>query len=745
MHVHNNYTHNIIVTFEILMIVFSFILLNKINTNNEQFYKIEETEHQMIKLALQLKKSSHDLTQYARAYVATGNKEFKNKYFRILDIRNGHQPRPANYNSDYWDLHPFISKSNYTSGIPFSFLAQLSTYHFSQTELDLLKRSEENSNRLAKVEKKAFELYDLNTSSSKQQALDLLYSNEYFLAKQGIIYPIHKFMSTINERTQNILQNVEKESNFFLTLFVLLLIFFIIANLYIGHFLNKKDRLLFTEQLMAQRKLSIENDKNNAIFNLQKAIIIVRNENNMSKANSAFFNTFDFVNIQDFLSKHDCICELFMVKEGVSHLTPVMNGLSWVEHINKYPNKVHEAYMLDKNHQERIFTVELQENVYADKTMVVFTDITEIKNQYHTFQRLFETSTDGLLIMKNRKFIAVNDALVKMLNYKNKSEILNLSPLTLLPVFEAEGQRSKNAYKYLMRKCLAKGSSSLEGIHKKANGEEFWCDIAMTKIKIKQEDAIYIRWRDIDEFKKLQFSLEDQVQQQAKALIAHSRLAGIGEMMENITHQWKQPLSIILNLLSLLKLEIKENQNLTIIEEQTKYLNKTIADFNSFSSRLENENSYFDLKKSIQATLNIFEFQANTYNIYIHTNINTTATVQGEIGQFNQALLVILSNAKDALIEHRSTKRAIYITTRENADSIILTISDNAKGIAPDIIDKIFEPYFTTKFKDKGTGIGLSMTYNIIQKSNGDIKVHNNRQGAVFTITLPKFNTKEPL
>ena len=487
----------------------------------------------------------------------------------------------------------------------------------------------------------------------------------------------------------------------------------------------------------------MENDKNNAIFNLQKAIIIVRNEINMSKANSAFFNTFDFLNIEDFLTKHDCICELFIEKKGVPHLLPFMNGISWADHIKKYPHQVHEAYMLDKHKQERIFTVELKDNVYADKTMVVFTDITELKHQYDTFQRLFETSSDGLLIMKSRKFIAVNDALVKLLNYKNSEEILELTPLALFPIFTSEGKTSKEGYKQLMKQCLTEGFSTLEGLHKKASGEEFWCEIAMTKIKIKHKDAIYIRWRDIDEYKKLQFSLEDQVKQQAKALISHSRLAGIGEMMENITHQWKQPLSIILNLVSLLKLELKENQNLNIIEDQTQYLNKTITDFNTFSSRSANEKNYFDLKKSIQSTLNIFEFQAMTYRIAIHTRIDTTATIQGEIGQFNQALLVLLSNAKDALIENTNNNRAIYITTKESTNSIILTIEDNGKGIPIDIMDKIFEPYFTTKFKDKGKGIGLSMAHNIIKKTNGEIHVHNSDHGAIFTITLPKFNPKE--
>jgi signal transduction histidine kinase len=198
-------------------------------------------------------------------------------------------------------------------------------------------------------------------------------------------------------------------------------------------------------------------------------------------------------------------------------------------------------------------------------------------------------------------------------------------------------------------------------------------------------------------------------------------------------------------LVSLLKLTLKDNPDLLIIEEQTSYLNNTITDFNSFSTSSVQEKSYFDLKKSIEVTLNIFEFQAKSSKIDIRLDIEETATIQGNIGKFNQAFLVLLSNAKDALIDdHTKTERIINISTKTNHnDEIILTISDNGGGIALEIIDKIFEPYFTTKFKDKGTGIGLSMTYNIIQKMNGKIEVNNNKEGAVFTIILPKFKPKE--
>ncbi|CAA6813283.1 MAG: Unknown protein [uncultured Sulfurovum sp.] len=227
------------------------------------------------------------------------------------------------------------------------------------------------------------------------------------------------------------------------------------------------------------------------------------------------------------------------------------------------------------------------------------------------------------------------------------------------------------------------------------------------------------------------------IQEAYKSLLTSSRLAVIGEMMENITHQWKQPLSIILNLVTLLKLEIKDNKEIEIIEEQTQYLNKTIVDFTNFSSHSDTEKKSFKINKSIDETIHIFNFQATAHKITIHQDLEEDLTVEGDIGQFNQALLVIFSNAKDAFISKETTKRLISIKSESVDNTTVIKIRDNAGGIPENVIDRIFEPYFTTKFKDKGTGIGLSMTYNIINKMSGNIEVNNCENGAEFTIVIP--------
>ena len=265
----------------------------------------------------------------------------------------------------------------------------------------------------------------------------------------------------------------------------------------------------------------------------------------------------------------------------------------------------------------------------------------------------------------------------------------------------------------------------------------------LNKETLKLFDDVSETYYNFDEEKKF---LNHTVKKNKKELkeiyssmLASSRLAGIGEMMENITHQWKQPLSIILNIVSLLKLELQDNIDLKIIEDQTRYLDNTIRDFKNFSHHSNEEKTIFELEKSINDTIIFFDFQAKEHKINVNTKLEKSLFIKGDLGKFNQILLVILSNAKDAFLSNSTKNRTITIESKILNEEIIISIHDNAGGIPDTIIHKIFEPYFTTKFKDKGTGIGLSMTYNIITKMDGKLKVKNYKYGALFTIILPKY------
>ena len=140
-------------------------------------------------------------------------------------------------------------------------------------------------------------------------------------------------------------------------LLALIFIIFIFINFYIGIYLEKRDMVLAT----LQKRLASQNHINNTIFNLQKAIIVVRDDISMTQANDTFFQTFDFKNIEDFSSKHICICELFQEKDKVPHTLPMMDGMNWAEYIIKHPELQHDAYMIDKDGNERIYSIDFLE------------------------------------------------------------------------------------------------------------------------------------------------------------------------------------------------------------------------------------------------------------------------------------------------------------------------------------------------------------------------------------------------
>ncbi|WP_050989839.1 ABC transporter substrate-binding protein [Arcobacter sp. L] len=239
-----------------------------------------------------------------------------------------------------------------------------------------------------------------------------------------------------------------------------------------------------------------------------------------------------------------------------------------------------------------------------------------------------------------------------------------------------------------------------------------------------------------------------------RILIQQSRMASMGEMLENIAHQWRQPLSTISVCASGIELKKRFNslddeeffQSINHIKQATTYLSNTIDDFRNFFSN-EKIISEISITQVINKALDLMSPTLNTHKVVVIKNTQETKFLSLE-NELIQVLMNILVNAKDALKEKIDIKEKryifIYIYTEEN--NLIIKIKDNAKGIDEKIIDKVFEPYFTTKHKFNGTGIGLYMSKLLIDKHlKGKIEVSNNTffyndkeyLGAEFTITLP--------
>jgi signal transduction histidine kinase len=249
--------------------------------------------------------------------------------------------------------------------------------------------------------------------------------------------------------------------------------------------------------------------------------------------------------------------------------------------------------------------------------------------------------------------------------------------------------------------------------------------------------------------------INDEMQksfEKEKLLIQQSKMAIMGEMIGSIAHQWKQPLSLILMSNGLLKLH-EENKDfvgkkeaeeaLENINNSVHHLSNTIDDFRNFF-RPDKEKEYFYVSEAFDKTFKLINSQLKNNNIEIIKEIENLEIYTYE-NELLQVLINIIKNAQDELVNLNSNeKRFVFINVKKENNKVMIKIKDNAGGIPDNIINKIFDSYFTTKSDNEGTGIGLYMSKQIIDGMDGIIKVDNSvytyenidYKGAEFIIEL---------
>jgi len=245
--------------------------------------------------------------------------------------------------------------------------------------------------------------------------------------------------------------------------------------------------------------------------------------------------------------------------------------------------------------------------------------------------------------------------------------------------------------------------------------------------------------------------LEERVQEelakrvmQEEMLLCQNRMANMGMMIDSIAHQWRQPLmNINAKLMNISRIiETKEN-NIDYIDEKvdniftiTEQMSQTIYDFrNLFKS--EKEYQKFELTALINNLLTFMD--ENLYDISVTLKANTPLYTHSYQNELSQVLLTILQNAIEALEEREIKNKEIKVYIYEHSSNIFIEISDNAKGIEEEILEKVFEPYFSTKKKSTGTGLGLYIAKIIMDTSlHGKINVSNTTEGVKFQIIVPK-------
>ncbi len=236
-----------------------------------------------------------------------------------------------------------------------------------------------------------------------------------------------------------------------------------------------------------------------------------------------------------------------------------------------------------------------------------------------------------------------------------------------------------------------------------------------------------------------------QLSQKERLLIMQSRQAAMGEMIQMIAHQWRQPLSTItlqianLHFKAILQ-EVSKKEILKALDNISDtiiYLSDTIDDFQTYF-RHDKQKQKINIYNTINKTIGFIKPRLKAKNININLTCNKSIYINSIINELIQVLINILNNAIDILVEKKTLAPYIEINAHNIPNNMIeIQISDNAGGISEDIIDKIFDPYFSTKGKN-GNGIGLYMCKTITKNQlNGTIQAINIKQGAKFILTLP--------
>ncbi|NQY94201.1 MAG: HAMP domain-containing histidine kinase, partial [Campylobacteraceae bacterium] len=239
---------------------------------------------------------------------------------------------------------------------------------------------------------------------------------------------------------------------------------------------------------------------------------------------------------------------------------------------------------------------------------------------------------------------------------------------------------------------------------------------------------------------------QKDLEEQQQMLTQQSKSAAMGEMISMIAHQWRQPLqtiSILVQKLPLTRMlgdDISDELLEQVLEDvniQIDYMSNTIEDFRDFFKPNKEKNE-IDLNELVLKAVDFLSYMLNLDSIKVNIDKSEDRKISVHVNEIIQVLINIIKNARDVMIESELEDREINIRTYVTDSNVVIEIEDNAGGIPSAIIEKVFDPYFSTKHNKNGTGLGLYMSKTIIeQHSLGKLTVSNSQLGAVFKIELP--------
>ncbi|MBS4096970.1 MAG: PAS domain S-box protein [Sulfuricella sp.] len=392
--------------------------------------------------------------------------------------------------------------------------------------------------------------------------------------------------------------------------------------------------------------------------------------------------------------------------------------------------------------------------------VVAFHDITEqlanrerLEQTLSEQQAILDNAMVGIAFVRNHRIVWANSRVESLLGFSREDLIGQM-----IEIFSATQEDSaefgKEAYG-----LLTEGRSFVrERQLRRHDGTLMWCHVAgkLVDVNAPAKGSIWIfgdisERKDFEEkLKLLNQNLAQQVHHEVSKnrekdhmLIQQSRLAAMGEMIGNIAHQWRQPL----NTLGLLLANIKDAHDFGEMDD--KFINEathtgytliqkmstTIDDFRNFF-RPNREKTRFSVNTATKEALAMVEASFRHNHISVSFEPTEEVSIMGFPGEYSQVILNLLGNARDAILSRNVPDGKVWVAIGSVEKNAQVTVRDNGGGVPDDIVERIFDPYFTTR--EKGTGIGLYMSKMIVENNmNGSIRVRNAQGGAEFIVATP--------
>ena len=477
----------------------------------------------------------------------------------------------------------------------------------------------------------------------------------------------------------------------------------------------KMNEMIFTIKDLQKQIIKEKDFISNIIDNSNVIIAVIDSNGNMFKINK-FAQEFIGYKQED-ISNKPFFWLNFLHKDAKETVGNIIEKAK-----NGNIKKYYKATCISKNQEERVFewsnTVISKDDGSMDYLVLIGIDVTqkeliqkEILQQKEELELIFNYSKDGIAILDlNTRFLNFNNSFIEMTGY-TKDELLE-----------------KTSFEMLVNKNIDKHEMLIEEILKKGfivNHEEIFVfkdkrvftNLSVSLLPNKKTLLMIIK--DVSSLKVLQ---------------EQSKLASLGEMIGNIAHQWRQPLSLISTVASSLKVKseydmlTKEdiNEVSASIVKQTEYLSNTIDNFRDF---IKGDKLYtnISIKDVLENSLTLVSASLNNNFVNLILELDDDLTIFGNKNELTEAFLNIISNSKDVLKSIEEKDRFIFIKTKKiDENKLELKFLDSGGGIDESIISKVLEPYFTTKHKSQGTGLGLAIVDKIVrERHKASIEIYN--------------------